>query len=63
MIMNATIPFVAAAPGHTDMVYLALFGTMPFGLGLLLLTLGLRFVSAAEAALVGGPEAPLGPLG
>ena len=51
-----------AAPSHLDMVYLVLFGTMQFGLGLLLLTLGTRLVSATEAALIGALEAPLGPL-
>lgn len=45
-----------------DMVYLALFGTTQFGLGLLLLTLGTRLVSATESALMGALESPLAPL-
>lgn len=49
------------AAGPRDMVYLALFGTTQFGLGLLLLTLGARLVTATESALMGALEAPLGP--
>jgi drug/metabolite transporter (DMT)-like permease len=49
------------AAGPRDMVYLALFGTTQFGLGLLLLTLGARLVSATESALMGALETPLGP--
>jgi drug/metabolite transporter (DMT)-like permease len=51
-----------AAPGNVrpaDMGYLALFGTTQFGLGLLLLTLGTRLISATESALVSALEAPL----
>jgi drug/metabolite transporter (DMT)-like permease len=48
--------------GPRDLLYLALFGTTQFGLGLLLLTLGTRLVSATESALVGALESPLGPL-
>jgi len=47
--------------GPTDIAYLALFGTTQFGLGLLLLTLGTRLVSATESALMGAAESPLGP--
>jgi len=50
------------AAGPRDIVSLALFGTTQFGLGLLLLTLGARLVSATESALMGALEAPLGPL-
>ncbi len=49
------------AAGPRDIVYLALFGTTQFGLGLLLLTLGARLVSATESALMSALEAPLGP--
>lgn len=57
------LPFAApASPDSTAMVYLALFGTTQFGLGLLLLTLGTRLVSATEAALVSAIETPLAPL-
>jgi drug/metabolite transporter (DMT)-like permease len=45
-----------------DMIWLALFGTLQFGLGLLLLTLGSRLMSAARAALIGNLELPLAPL-
>ena len=53
-----------ASPGSAgprDIVYLALFGTTQFGLGLLLLTLGARLVSATETALMNALETPLGP--
>ncbi len=50
------------AGGGTNMVYLGLFGVTQFGLGLLLLTLGARLVSATETALIQASEVPLGPL-
>lgn len=50
----------ASASGET-FVLLALFGTVQFGLGLLLLTLGARRISATRAALVGAIETPLAP--
>jgi len=40
---------------------LALFGTLQFGLGLLLLTTGTRLISATRSALVGALETPLAP--
>jgi len=42
--------------------YLALFGAAQFGLGLLLLTLGTRLISATRSALIGSLETPLAPL-
>jgi drug/metabolite transporter (DMT)-like permease len=45
----------------TDFGWLALFGTTQFGLGQLLLTLGLRSVSATRSALIGALETPLAP--
>lgn len=45
-----------------EFVWVALFGTTQFGLGLLLLTLGSRLMPAAKAALVGNLELPLAPL-
>jgi drug/metabolite transporter (DMT)-like permease len=59
MVVPVARPGMATAG---DLVYLALFGTTQFGLGLMLLTLGTRLVSATESALVGALEAPLGPL-
>ncbi|HTD48832.1 MAG TPA: EamA/RhaT family transporter, partial [bacterium] len=44
-----------------EFAYLALFGTTQFGLGLLLLTLGTRLISATESALISALEAPLAP--
>jgi drug/metabolite transporter (DMT)-like permease len=44
-----------------DFAILALFGTVQFGLGQLLLTLGLRSVSATRSALIGALETPLAP--
>jgi drug/metabolite transporter (DMT)-like permease len=45
----------------TDFGWLVLFGTTQFGLGQLLLTLGLRSVSATRSALIGALETPLAP--
>ncbi len=42
-----------------DFGWLVLFGTLQFGLGQLLLTLGLRSVSATRSALISGLETPL----
>lgn len=44
-----------------NFVNLVLFGTTQFGLGLLLLTLGTRLVSATRSALIGALETPLAP--
>jgi drug/metabolite transporter (DMT)-like permease len=45
-----------------NLIYLVLFGTAQFGLGLLLLTLGTRLISATRSALIGSLETPLAPL-
>lgn len=50
------------AAGGSNMLYLVLFGVTQFGLGLLLLTLGARLISATETALIQASEVPLGPL-
>lgn len=53
-----------AEPGTAEgwnFLYLVLFGTTQFGLGLLLLTLGTRLVSATRSALIGALETPLAP--
>jgi drug/metabolite transporter (DMT)-like permease len=42
-------------------LFLALFGITQFGLGLLLLTLGARLISATESALMNALEGPLAP--
>jgi drug/metabolite transporter (DMT)-like permease len=53
-------PFASPlAIGTDDMLDLLLFGTTQFGLGLVLLTLGGRLVSATENALIGTLETPL----
>jgi drug/metabolite transporter (DMT)-like permease len=44
-----------------NFVNLALFGTLQFGLGMLLLTTGTRLISATRSALVGALETPLAP--
>lgn len=44
-----------------DFAWLVLFGTTQFGLGQLLLTIGLRAVSATRSALIGSLEVPLAP--
>jgi drug/metabolite transporter (DMT)-like permease len=51
-----------ASPGAIDFLYLALFGSTQFGLGLLLLTLGTRLISATRSALISNLETPLGPI-
>jgi drug/metabolite transporter (DMT)-like permease len=51
-----------ASPEAIDFFYLALFGTTQFGLGLLLLTLGTRLISATRSALIGNLEVPLAPI-
>jgi drug/metabolite transporter (DMT)-like permease len=40
-------------------IWFVLFGTVQFGLGLLLLTLGARMISAARSALISALEVPL----
>jgi drug/metabolite transporter (DMT)-like permease len=45
--------------GGTDLVYLLLFGTVQFGLGLVFLTLGGQLVTATESALANTLEVPL----
>ncbi len=50
------------AAAGANMLNLVLFGVTQFGLGLLLLTLGARLISATETALIQAIEVPLGPL-
>jgi len=60
----ALVVWPLAAPASVageDFALLALFGTVQFGLGLLLLTLGARRISATRAALIGAIETPLAP--
>jgi drug/metabolite transporter (DMT)-like permease len=45
-----------------DLIRLALFGTTQFGIGLLLLTIGSRLVSATRASLLANLELPFAPL-
>ena len=45
-----------------DLFWLGLFGTTQFGLGLLLLTIGSRLVSATRASLLANLELPFAPL-
>ncbi|HEY0185377.1 MAG TPA: DMT family transporter [Rhodopila sp.] len=52
-------PAGVAAP---DLLRLGLFGTVQFGFGLLLLTIGSRHVSATRASLLANLELPLAPL-
>lgn len=59
----AAAPFAKLGPiGHLPMLDLVLFGTCQLGLGLILLTLGMRRVQATQAALIGLLDTPLGPL-
>jgi len=50
------------AVGGSEFLLLALFGVTQFGLGLLLLTLGSRLISATRASLLGNVELPIAPL-
>ncbi|HKU97739.1 MAG TPA: DMT family transporter [Vineibacter sp.] len=50
------------APGITDFAYLVLFGTAQFGLGLLLITIATRLISATRSALIESLDTPLAPL-
>ena len=45
-----------------DLLLLALFGTVQFGTGLLLLTIGSRLISATSASLLANLELPFAPL-
>jgi drug/metabolite transporter (DMT)-like permease len=61
----AVLVLPLATPGAgigPDLIYLVLFGTIQFGLGLLLLTLGTRLISATQSALIGSLETPLAPI-
>jgi drug/metabolite transporter (DMT)-like permease len=48
-------------PADINALYLVLFGTTQFGLGLLLLTTGTRLISATLSALINNLEVPLAP--
>lgn len=52
-------PMQVTAPVMLDLL---LFGTVRFGLGLLLITVGTRLISATRSALIGSLENPLAPL-
>lgn len=59
VVLPAAHPFTVSA---SDMINLASFGGIQFGLGLLLLTLGTRLISATSSALIGSMENPAAPL-
>jgi drug/metabolite transporter (DMT)-like permease len=52
-------PMQVTAPVMLDLVF---FGTVQFGLGLLLMAVGSRLISATRSALIGSLENPLSPL-
>ena len=55
-------PFARVGPITTlPLIHLALFGTCQLGLGLVLLTFGMRRVPATRAAIIGLLDAPLAP--
>jgi drug/metabolite transporter (DMT)-like permease len=60
-VLVAPVATPSAGLGE-NWIYLVLFGTAQFGLGLLLLTLGTRLISATRSALIGSLETPLAPL-
>lgn len=59
LVLPAALPL--GVTGH-QMVLLVLFGTTQFGLGLILLTVGSRMVSATESALINTLEVPFAAL-
>jgi drug/metabolite transporter (DMT)-like permease len=59
----AAAPFARIGPiASLPMAHLVLFGTCQMGLGLVLLTFGMRRVPATRAALIGLLDTPLAPL-
>jgi drug/metabolite transporter (DMT)-like permease len=63
LVLVAFAPFAAPLTiGSRDLVLLALLGAGQIGLGLALLTIGARLISAAEVALISLLEVVLGPL-
>ena len=52
----------SSIPTGRTMLYVALFGTVQFGLGLALLTLGTRLVTAPRTSLLSRLQTVLGPL-
>jgi drug/metabolite transporter (DMT)-like permease len=59
VVLPAARPLAVPA---SDLLPLALFGTIQFGLGLLLMTIGTRMISATNSALIGSLENPLAPV-
>lgn len=59
VVLPFSQPMRVTAPVMLDLV---LFGTVQFGLGLLLMTVGTRLISATRSALIGSLENPLAPL-
>jgi drug/metabolite transporter (DMT)-like permease len=59
LVLPVSMP--VSAHGAT-MAYLVLFGATQFGLGLLLLTIGTRMISATRSALIGCLDTPLAPI-
>lgn len=62
VVLPWTDPAAAVAATGWTFVNLALFGICQFGLGLLLLTVGTRLISATRSALIGALETPLAPV-
>jgi drug/metabolite transporter (DMT)-like permease len=57
------LPFAGTAiPTGASMIYLALFGIVQFGLGLILLTVGVRHVTALRVSLLSRLQSVLGPI-
>lgn len=59
IVLPAARPLAVPA---SDLLPLALFGMIQFGLGLLLMTIGTRMISATSSALIGSLENPLAPI-
>jgi drug/metabolite transporter (DMT)-like permease len=59
---SIALPFAdPLAVSTRDLAWLAVFGATNMGLGLILFTIGSKYIPAAETALISALEAPLGP--
>jgi len=60
MSIVLTLPFADFGRlGHPDLTFIAIFGVVQLGLGLLFLTEGTRRIPASQAALIGSLDIPL----
>jgi drug/metabolite transporter (DMT)-like permease len=63
--LSSLVSFPFASPAsvtHIEVFHLFLFGMSNMGLGLILFTLGARYIPSAQAALIGALDTPLSPI-